>query len=232
VWCLAACGRVGFDPRAGDATSTADTSATFVDGFDVPDANTIGNGWIEKRASVFGVTNQQAVRLDFSTDYRDNVVYRPAAEDLLDTEVSIEFTPAHLPPGYPQVFARLQQSTVTTANTLDGYIFYIDGDTTHAKITRQAGQSLPPALTTFTFTPALVMGATYRLRLRVTGTAPVQLDGFVEQGSGGMFTIIGQGTATDSGAGAYVTAGATAFSAGVPEAAGYYTYDNFTRTPL
>lgn len=233
---LVACGRVGFDSRTDTSTtqdsSTQDSSTSFVDGFDVPDSVGLANGWLVKRPNVFGVSNHQAVRLDYAVDYRDNVVWRPATEDLLDSEVSIEFTPGHLPPGYPQVFARVQEATISTANTIDGYIFYVDGDTTHAKITRQAGQVLPPALTTFTFGPALQLATTYRLRLRVTGTAPVQLEGFVEQKSGTTFTILGQATATDSGAGAFTTAGAAAFSAGQPEASGYYTYDNFTRTPL
>jgi hypothetical protein len=227
---LAACGRIGFDLH--DSAVAPDAAPSFVDTFDGPDSNTLPNAWIEKRANVFGIASNQVTRLDYATDYRDNITYRPSNEDLLDTEASIEFTVGHVPPGYPQVFVRIQQATVTTPNTLDGYILYIDGGTTSAKITRQLGTVLPPELASFALSPALELGVTYRLRLRATGPGPVVLDCYVEQQNGAAWIAIGHVLTMDSDTTAIVTPGAVGFSAGQPEATGYYTYDNFTRTPL
>jgi len=140
--------------------------------------------------------------------------------------------PGHLPPGYPQVFVRIQQATVATPNTLDGYILYVDGGTTSAKITRQLGTVLPPELASFAISPALQLGVTYRLRLRATGTALVALDCYVEQQNAASWVVIGHVLTMDSAANAIVTPGAVGFSAGQPEAANYYTYDNFASTPL
>jgi hypothetical protein len=235
---LCGCGRLGFAELAvatGDGPSDLagpDAAPMFVDAFDGSDATVLPNGWIQKRPNVFGIASQRVVRQDYTVDYRDNVVWRPAGEDLLDVEASVEFTPGHLPPGYPQVFVRLQQATLTTPNMLDGYILYIDGGTTSAKITRQVGTTLPPALATFVVSPGLQLATTYRLRLRATGSAPVLLDCYVEQQNGSTWTVIGHVATMDSAANAFVGAGSVGFSAGQPEATGYYTYDNFTRTAL
>lgn len=230
LWLLAAgCGRIGFGVP--DGAVPPDSSAMFVDLFDRADGP-LGNSWTEKHAGTFGVTAGHVSRLDFARDYRDNVVYRPPAEDLLDVEVAIEFGVGHLPPGYPQVFARLQRATLGAPNTLDGYILYIDGGTASARITHQTGSVLPPPLATFALAPALDTVDSYRLRLHVTGTAPVQLGCFVEVLAGTTWTPIGQVQTTDSGPTAIVTPGPVGFSAGQPEAAGYYTYRHFAAMAL
>src|SRR5262249_18367544 len=146
-------------------------------------------------------------RTNFAGDYRDDLVSRPAAEDLRDVEVSIQFTVGHAPPGYPQIHARVQRSTIATPDTLDGYLLYIAGGLTQADITQQHGSVLPPPLATFALAPPLAVGMTYRLRLAVTGVAPVMLIGTVEQQAGSSWTTIGMTSTIDNTAGAIVTAG-------------------------
>ena len=83
-------------------------NAQFNDTFDRPDAAAIGNGWIEKNAQAFGLADNAAVKQPVGTGYRDNVVYRPASEDLLDVEASVEFRLTGAGTGYPQVYTRIQ----------------------------------------------------------------------------------------------------------------------------
>ena len=230
----AACGRLSFDNHPDGAIDVAAGDAampSFVDNFDRADSSSLGNAWSEKTPGTYGIASGHVVRNDFSMDYRNDIVVRPPAEDLLDVEVSIEFTVEHLPPGYPQVEARIQRSTFAVTNTLDGYLLYIVGTMGNglstAAVTRQHGTTLPAPLTTFPLSPQLALGQTYRLRLSVRGTAPVMLDAYVEQSAGTAWTVIGSVSTTDSASNAVVTTGAIGFATGQPEAAGYYTYDNF-----
>ena len=237
----AACGRLSFDGHTdasgvqGD-TASADAAPAFTDSFDRADSSSLGNAWAEKTSGTYQIASQQVARTNFAKDYRDSIVVRPQAEDLLDVEVAVEFTVGHVPPGYPQIHARVQRSTLGTPNTLDGYLLYIDGlagnGVMTAKVTRQHGTVLPPPLTTFTLSPELVLGGTYRLRLAVRGTSPVMLDGIIEQRNGGTWSAIGSVSTIDTDVTAVTTAGAVGFDVGQPEAAGYYTYDHFAYTPL
>jgi len=232
VGLASACGRIGFEAQP----ATVDGPAVgFVDDFERADSSSLGNGWVEKTPGTYKIAAGQAVRSDFVGDYRDDIVVRPPAEDLLDVEVAIEFTVGHLPPGYPQVEARIQRGTLGAANTLDGYLLYIEGVTGNglgtAALTRQHGTTLPAPLTTFALSPELALNETYRLRLVVRGTAPVALDGFVEHEVGGTFAVIGSISTTDAAANAVTSAGAIGFATGQPEAAGYYVYELFSYTP-
>ena len=234
---VTACGRIGFATHdLGDAPVPDAATPVFVDSFERPDGSTLGNSWFEKTVGTYSIVSGHVVRNDFSKDYRNDIAVRPPAEDLLDLEVSIEFTVGHLPPGYPQVEARIQRDTLATANTLDGYLLYIEGVTGNglgtAALTRQHGTTLPPPLVTFPLSPELALGETYRLRLSVRGVAPVFLDGFVELKSGASWIVIGSVSTTDAAANAVGSAGAIGFATGQPEAAGYYTYDQFSYQPL
>jgi hypothetical protein len=230
------CGRVSFDAQRDAVTAPPDAAPTFVDTFDRSDTvfGLGGNGWSEKTSPTFKITSQHVQRIDFTRDYRDSLAYLP--DDVLDVDVSMEMTVGHAPPGYPQIHARVQRSTLATANTLDGYLLYVDGlagdGLMTAMVTRQHGATLPPPLATFTLSPELAVGQSYRLRLIVRGTAPVQLDAFVEHRAAETWTTIGTISTIDTDATAVVTAGAVGFDVGQPEAAGYYTYDTFTYTAL
>jgi hypothetical protein len=232
------CGRIDFGSRSDatdDTTTPIDAAPTFVDTFD-RGISILGNGWTEKNPGTFAISSQHVIRTDYTRDYRDSLASRPVSEALADVEVSIEFTVGHLPPGYPQIHARVQSATIATPNTLDGYLLFIDGtDGTGlmtADITRQHGTSLPPPLVTFALSPPLALGNTYRLRFAVSGASPVKLDGFVELQSGTAWSTIGMVSTTDSGVTAVVQPGVVGFDAGQPEAAGYYTYDQFTYRAL
>jgi hypothetical protein len=242
VGLAAACGRLGFDVQPVDvsdatvADDTSDAMSAFVDPFDRTDSTALGNSWEEKTPGTYAIVSGHVVRTDFSLDYRNDIAVRPVAEDLRDVEVSIEFTVSHLPPGFPQVEARIQRTSLSTLNTLDGYLLYIEGTTGNglgtAALTRQHGTTLPAPLMTFVLNPELALGETYRLRLAVRGASPVVLDGFVELKAGTNWTVIGSVSTTDSAINAVVTTGALGFATGQPEATGYYTYDEFSYRPL
>ena len=89
-------------------------NAQFVDDFDRPDNAALGNGWIEKTPSAFDLNNGAARKLFISSDYRDNIVYRPASENALDIEASLEFRLTSGSPGYPQLLTRVLPSKVSS----------------------------------------------------------------------------------------------------------------------
>ncbi|MGB7215010.1 MAG: hypothetical protein WBE98_08225, partial [Gammaproteobacteria bacterium] len=153
-----------------------------------PDSPTIGNGWTEKFPDAFSIVNNEVVHINtvpFGVDYHDAIVYRPIEEDRRDVEVGIEFRPL---PGqnFPQVHARIQRDTIEQPNTLNDYLFFVDGfepSPGRAIIARQ--QPVPGQYECYMlgipFPTPLEVGARYRLRFRVTGTLPVVLQGIVER---------------------------------------------------
>lgn len=199
--------------------------AQFNDTFDRPDDAVLGNGWIEKTPQAFSIVSGEAAKFSVSSSYRNNVVYRPASEDLLDAEVAVEFRLTNGDPGYPQVFTRIQSATAAQTNSLDGYILYINGDPTDAVLGRQTGSSFVTTLATMTISPALNTTDRYRMRIRATGTNPVELDAYVDRWNGSGWEIIGQAAANDASGARIASAGAGGFSGYVESA---YAYDNFT----
>ena len=201
----------------------------FVDAFNRAASAALGNSWIEKTATAFELLNNEAARTATGFDYRDNLVYRPSAEDALDVEAAVEVRFTTVPPGYPQVFVRGQSNTIAGGATLDAYLLYINNSNTQAILARQRGTNFDEPLATLTLNPALNATDRYRLRLQATGTNPVQLSAFVERLNGGAWQIIGQAVAGDSAANRISTAGTVGF--------GGYTelsprFDNFARTAL
>jgi hypothetical protein len=199
------------------------------DNFERPDSSSLGNGWIEKLTGGFVLANGQAVKQSASTGYRDNVVYRPASEDLLDQEASIELSWLNGSIGYPQVFVRLQSDTATGDGILDGYILYVNNSTTEAILGRQRGGQFVVPLATLNFSTPLNTTDVFRLRLRAIGTSPVELSAWVEQFVGGSWQVIGQANASDSNGNRIATAGAVGFGGYVENT---YSYDNFQRLDL
>jgi hypothetical protein len=206
----------------------------FFDDFTRPDSPDVGNGWVMKHPPAFALTAGVIERrVPDSTDYDDNIVYRPVGESLLDVQVSIELHLGQVSTsGFPQVHARVQ-SSVTTAGQLDSYFIYIEMSTNKVVVARQHGAADGfTGLTTITVSPSFNTTDTFRLGLRVTGTSPVALTGLVERQVGNQFALIGQGAIVDNDPAKIVTPGTVGFSAGTPEVTDLYRYDNFTRTPL
>jgi hypothetical protein len=203
--------------------------AHFVDDFNRADGASIGNGWIEKNDAAFTLAGGQVAKQVVGTFYRDNIVYRPDAENALDVEASLEFTLLTALPGYPQIIARLQTNTAASADAFEGYMLYLPDSGTSAIIGRQTGNAFVATLTTMNFTQALNTTDRYRLRLRVTGTNPVQLSGFVERLAGGIWQTIGQAGIADAAANRIAAAGSVGFGGYVESA---YRYDNFARVDI
>ncbi len=203
--------------------------ANITDDFARADSATVGNGWIEKNPSAFSLADGRVTKQSVSTGYNDNLVYRPAAEDVLDVEASVELRFTASNPGYPQVHTRVQSSSVTWAYWLDSYMLYVSESNTQAILGRQRGTAFVTTLATINLSPALNTTDTFRLRLRSTGTSPVVLTAFVERLNGANWQIIGQASYDDSSSERLVTAGSVGFS-GYDETA--YSLDNFVRTNL
>ena len=201
----------------------------FFDDFERPDGASLGNGWIEKVEPAFSLLNGEVVKAVVTTSYRDNMVYRPASEDVLDIETSVELTLSALPDGNPQLFARVQAATIAMPNEYDGYLLWIDDLVDTAHLSRQRGTVFVTTLVSFALAPPLDFTHRYRMRMRVVGTDPVILAASVELLDAGRWTVIGETTALDSHADRIVTPGAPGFS-GAEEAG--FTYDNFTRLDL
>jgi hypothetical protein len=221
----------------GSTSSTADiftisapVTPNFNDSFDRADSAALGNGWLEKNVDAFGVGNNAVAKGGVGTGYRDNVVYRPAGENLLNAESSIELRLlAGGAPGYPQVLTRIQTPTVANPDALDAYMLYVSNSTTQAILGRQQGNQFVIPLATVTLATALTTGQTYRMRVSASGTSPVRVTGFIERRDGTTWTVIGSAVADDASADRITQAGSVGFSGYVETG---YTYDNFTRSVL
>ncbi len=216
-----------------DADSGSDASNIFLDDFNRDDAALLGNGWIEKNAdafSLYGDAVQRAAQDGGGLDYPDNMVYRPASEDIGDSEISIELVFPSTLVGYPQIHSRIQDNTIGAAGTVDSYLLYIPSSTSMATLSRTRGLENLTDLSSATLSEAMVPGERYRLRLRVVGQNPVGLTGIVEHYTG-VWTMIGETTALDSDPTRLDGAGTVGFSASNGDTEPYQ-YDNFMRTPL
>jgi hypothetical protein len=200
----------------------------FTDEFNRPDSDVLGNNWVEKTASAFFLVNGSAAKQAVSTNYTNNLVYRPAAEDVLNVEASTVFRITTGSPGYPQVMTRLQSATAGATSSFNGYVLFVDDNNARAYVGRQDGTSLP-TIAAVDISPALNTTDTFRMRLSTTGTTTVQIQAYVERLTGSGWQIIGQATATDSSAQRISTAGSVGFG-GYVEAS--YVFDSFTRTNL
>jgi hypothetical protein len=204
-----------FTPAPGGGTSAAQSfsiaagGGSFFDDFNRANNATIGNGWTEKYPNAFSITNNEVTHIDTTSvdiDYHDAIVYRPASEDRSDVEVSIEFRVLQSTLTFPQVHARIQRDTITQADTLNDYLFFVDGFEPlpgRAIIARQ--QAVPGQYECYMlgipFPSALDPSARYRLRFRVTGASPVVLQGYVERFNGSGWDVFASGTVAHSATG-------------------------------
>lgn len=211
-----------------DGTTGGDAGVAFVDDFNRPEGGP-GNGWIEKApAGTWLTVGGRLLCTKPTPSSLDEGLYRPFSEALLDVEVSVAFKLSALPPGSVQVHARVPQSAIATAGQSDGYSIYVPNSSTEARLFRLRGAT-PTDLKSLTLSEALNTTDSYRLRLRVTGTNPVALEGWVERSTNPGFVVIGHGTTSDSDATRFDQAGTVNLALDTNANA---SYDDFTRTPV
>jgi hypothetical protein len=207
-----------------DASFDGPDAKTFFDDFQRPNADPLGNGWVERFSGAFTIANGTATKQTSINGYRDNIVYRPASEDLADVEVSAEvrFTGSG-PVDRPMLWARAQK---IAPNKVDGYHVYLDCCTNHFHLARHVGAE-STEVAAFD-TRALVPNETYRWTLRVTGTVSTAVYARVEarRDTGG-WEMLGQTGYVDVDSDRIATPGAAGFSGDVQNG---YTFDNFSRT--
>jgi hypothetical protein len=203
----------------------------LVDDFDRPDAEAINNGWIEKTPAAFTLVDGRAKKqLTTTSDYRDNLVYRPASENLANVEIAVDVTFTATPPGYAQIFVRARSATITASNSYDGYLLYVVGDSPgQVTLGRQLGTVFVETLSSFSVSPAFVANQRYRLTLRAVGKSPVKLSARVERVDASGVTLVGQTSAEDADPRRIQDAGTVGFS-GSDEAT--YAYERFHRIGL
>lgn len=213
----------GTTAQSATFTITPPPTVVFTDNFNRANSATVGNGWIEKTPAAFSIENNMLRKNAFDTDYLNSVVYRPASEAQLNMEVQAELRINNLLTGWPQIFARLQSATAGTMNTLDGYIWYLDGHPQRAILGRQRGSVFLTELSVIELTEPVNLTDTYRLRLRVSGTTTVQLDAWVERLSGSNWVVIGQTSAIDNTPQRISTSGVAGIGSYIED---FYSYDN------
>lgn len=203
----------------------------FVDDFERPDDPVIGNGWIEKTESTYSLTGGRITRPNTPTSYRDNLVYRPATEDVRDVEISIRARFTTATTGSPQIFIRVVSSTASTPGAYDGYLLYVAGGSGGADIVlgRQRGTPFVVTLATTTLVSPLDTMSEFRLSLRAEGVDPVMLRAQVERLEGTTWTLLGEIVTTDADPTRLDGAGSVGFSG---DATGTVIYDDFSRTLL
>jgi hypothetical protein len=206
-------------------------SNVFVDDFERADAADVGNGWIEKNPPVFSLQGGEVVRILTNPEsYRDNMVYRPASEDVLDVEISVRVRITSLPPRYPQIFVRAVSATITTPDSYDGYLLYVVGTVTDRVVLgRQRGGVFVVTLATINLSESFNTTDPFRLTLRAQGTDPVQLAARVERFDGASWIVIGEANVEDAAAERIAGAGTVGFAGDEQPP---YVYDDFRRTLL
>ncbi len=221
-------------PSEAAADAGPDARIGFFDDFARADGPAIGNGWIAKKPSVFQLSKETAFWTGTNaTVYRDNVVTRPPSEDLADVTVSavVHLGVGFTTPGYPQIWARLQQATLAKADTLDGYVLYVFNAFDTAKFGRQNGSAfVTDFFPDLTISPPLSAGSTCRLTLEVSGTDPVNVTATVEELVNGKFVVRAKATVKDADPARITSAGTVGFG-GAEDPTGSYAYDDFSRVP-
>lgn len=213
-----------------DAIPTdAPPPAPFVDAFARADAADLGNSWIEKTPTTWSIGSGRVTRADSTVSYRDNLVYRPASEDVRDVEISItgRFTTATT--GSPQIFVRAQPATVASPGEYDGYLLYVAGSSGGATVNlgRQRGSVFVVTLGSTTLDTPLDTVTDFRLSLRALGANPVMLRAQIDRLVAGTWTMVGEIVTSDADALRLDGPGSVGFSG---DSNGTVTYDDFTRT--
>jgi len=210
-----------------DASNTEPTNF-FSDTFDRPNG-AVANGWREKTANTFTITDQRA-HPTTGGDWTQLVLYRPPEEDLLDVEVVSEITWSSTNPSVncdATLAARIDSSTVASSAGITGYIAFID-DTRGMTLSRVDSGAEAPFSGTELPTPVNTTD-TYRMTLRVTGTNPVVLTAIFEKKDGTAWSLVKSHSANDDGNRRITKAGSVGITS---DTNGTFRYDNFTRKKL
>lgn len=227
-----ACDGTGRCVRTPGGDAPADTPApvpeeVFLDPFSRADGAAIGNGWIEKTAPTYSLAGGEVVRIETIESYRDNMVYRPAREDVRDVEISVHVRFTASPPGFAQIFVRGAAPTIAAPDSYDGYLLYIAGEQTDLAILgRQRGPDFVTTLANLPLSPPLDAGSTYRMTLRAIGARPVALQARIERLEAGAWLGIGAAAVEDHAAEQIEAAGTVGFAG---NEVATYVYDDFRR---
>lgn len=184
-----------------EESSTGETPTfEFFDDFERPDSDDVGNGWIEKTPESFALIDGGIRRVVSIDGYPENVVYRPEG-NWLDGEAAVELTWLNLDDnfGSPQCFLRTQLADIETDGSVTGYLLFVNGSTGDLTISRQIAGSFTQELIEPMMSPVELV-LRYRLRLRVVGSDPVVLDGYLEQLIRGEWTVHTEVHGVDDGA--------------------------------
>lgn len=189
---------------AGSTTSSADGTTTdatgssssggqaplydFFDDFERPDAEDVGNGWVEKTPDSFALIDGGIRRVTTTGPYPRNLVYRPD-EAWTDAETTLELSWLDTSETYgsPQCGLRIQLEDIDDPNSLTGYLLYVESSA-ELTITRQIAGVFTQQYST-DLSSEVTEGQLYRLRFRAVGTDPVVLDGYLEQWTGGAWEL-------------------------------------------
>lgn len=217
----------GTTDDSGSSSTTSTEPYMFFDDFERPDSMVLGNDWIEADPDVFTLLGGEVEIVEpVGTSYETNVAYRPRAEAVADVETSvlIRFSDDGYP-GIPQIYARVSNVGITG---LDAYLcFYSSsGD---LELRRQNGaeeNDLALGVTPLQF----AVGTDYRLRMRVQGANPVQVECVYEEITAGGSVELGFVSAMDSDAGAHTGPGVVGFSTHTSSQP--YRYDDFSAVEL
>lgn len=194
----------------------------FEDDFERRDSSVVGNGWVEKTPDAFALVDGGLRHTAGMTSYPDNLVYRPE-EEWLDAEGVLSLTFDMVDPwGFPQFTLRAQLEDIDVAGSLTGYLLFVETEGV-LMITRQlAGQFTLEEIVDLT--GPIVVGVPYRMRMRVSGTDPVQVDGYLEEFGPAGWVVHTEAHLTDASAMRITTPGTLALGAHVTLEA--WTYEH------
>lgn len=162
--------------------------------------------------------------------YRDNMVYRPAAEDARDVEASIQVRFTAIPPGFAQIFVRGVSQAIAEPDSYTGYLLFIAGEQTDlAVLGRQRGSAFVTTLASLPLSPPLDAGSTFRMVLRATGARPVVLRARIERLDNGAWVRTGETAVEDHTDAQIDVAGTVGFAGNEMDT---YIYDHFRRVTL
>ncbi len=215
------------DLDAGDA-GTVDAGPPFLDDFERPNG-VVGNDWLLKTVDTFSLATGRLVPQPL--DYKRGLLYRPAIEDVLDVEVSLEALYDQVPPPTPtndvQVYARVQASSVVADDVIDAYMAWIDNGA-NLRLGRHRGVFLG-VLDQALLAAPVDTTHTFRVRLRVTGRLPVVVHGVAERLDGANWTVLADLEVLDSTTQRIESPGSVGTST---DESVTFTCDNFRRQPL
>jgi hypothetical protein len=192
--------------------------STFVDDFERPDGEVLGNGWIEKTASAFRLANGHVTSTSTSTASADLLCYRTFAEaaNSVNVEISMQFrTAVSIGSSNLMIFARGRSGAIVGANSYDGYQLTLSLSGTRMRISREGAN--PATIIDYPLMSPVNTTALYRMNLSVQGANPVVLRGTVERQAGTGWVTLGMANVTDVAPEQLTGAGTVGFTASGPD---------------